>query len=222
MPRIARPSDWWSRVVASFAVRAGLRNVFAPTMSPSVTRSVTPAQPVSTDQPSRIGPSHGPTMDIRWSHVQSELAPARSARTAASRSAGHESVCGQSRTPALTSAMSVVLQVVVHRGHPQQEGDPRLAPERGDGGVRGTFGPVAVRELDDVLAGAVHVVNDLVDGYREADPPVRVRGVDHGERRAGISEQVRGPASRRPAVDEDPVVGLEPVPGHGLARRAIG
>src|SRR3954471_9984133 len=164
MPRMARPSDWWSSVVASFAVSPGLRNVFAPTIRPSVPRSVTPAHPDSTDQPSRMGPCHGPTMDIRWSHVQSEVAPARSARTAASRSAGHESVCGQSRNPTLTSAMSIVLQVVVDARHPEQKRDAGLAPERRDARLRRTFGPVAVGELDDVLAGTVHVVHDLVDG----------------------------------------------------------
>ena len=34
MPRIARPSLMWSRVVASLAVRPGLRNVLAPTSRP--------------------------------------------------------------------------------------------------------------------------------------------------------------------------------------------
>ena len=37
MPRTARPSLMWSRVVASLAVRPGLRNVFAPTIRPSRT-----------------------------------------------------------------------------------------------------------------------------------------------------------------------------------------
>ena len=45
MPRIARPSLMWSSVVTIFAVSAGLRNVLAPTISPSVARDVTPAQP---------------------------------------------------------------------------------------------------------------------------------------------------------------------------------
>ena len=34
MPRIARPLLRWSSVVAIFATSAGLRNVFAPTISP--------------------------------------------------------------------------------------------------------------------------------------------------------------------------------------------
>ena len=34
MPRMARPSLMWSSVVASFAVRPGLRKVFAPTIRP--------------------------------------------------------------------------------------------------------------------------------------------------------------------------------------------
>jgi hypothetical protein len=40
MPRIARPLLMWSRVVMLFTTRPGLRNVFAPTISPSFTRSV--------------------------------------------------------------------------------------------------------------------------------------------------------------------------------------
>src|SRR3954470_21156316 len=132
MPRIARPSDWWSSVMASFVVSPGLRNVFAPTIRPRVAFSVTPAHPERTDHPSRIGPSQGPTIDMRWSQVQRLDAPARSARTAASRRAGQELVWGQSRNPTLTSAMSVVLQVVVNPGQSQQERDARLAAEARD------------------------------------------------------------------------------------------
>ena len=66
---------------------------------------VTCAQPERIDQPSRIGPSHGPTIELRWSQVQRLAAPACSARTAASRMAGQESVWGQSRNPILTSDM---------------------------------------------------------------------------------------------------------------------
>ena len=47
MPSTARPLLMWSRVVTIFAVSAGFRNVFAPTISPRVTREVTQAQPVS-------------------------------------------------------------------------------------------------------------------------------------------------------------------------------
>ena len=40
MPRMARPPLMWSSVVIILATRAGLRNVFAPTMRPIVARSV--------------------------------------------------------------------------------------------------------------------------------------------------------------------------------------
>ena len=57
MPRIARPFEMWSRVVAIFAVSAGSRNVFAPTIKPIRTCSVAWAQAASVSQPSKIGPS---------------------------------------------------------------------------------------------------------------------------------------------------------------------
>ncbi len=139
MPRIARPPLRWSSVTASFAVSPGLRNVFAPTIRPSVARLVTCDQPASTDQPSRIGPSHGPTMLLRWSQVHRLAAPACSARTAASRMDGQSAVCGHRRNPILTgagaavsAATSVVLEVVVDAGDPHEEGDPRLAAEQRD------------------------------------------------------------------------------------------
>ena len=40
MPMIARPPLMWSMVVSAFTARPGLRNVFAPTNSPSRIRSV--------------------------------------------------------------------------------------------------------------------------------------------------------------------------------------
>ena len=55
MPRIARPSLTWSSVVAVLATSPGLRNVLAPTSRPSRVRSVSRAQAVSSDQPSKIG-----------------------------------------------------------------------------------------------------------------------------------------------------------------------
>src|SRR6188768_3941192 len=133
MPRMARPPLKWSSVTASFAVSPGLRNVFAPTISPSVARLVTCDQPASTDQPSRIGPSHGPTIELRWSHVHRLAAPARSARTAASRSEAQESVCGHRRNPIFTGAatgMGAVLEVVVEGVDADEERDARLAAER--------------------------------------------------------------------------------------------
>jgi hypothetical protein len=62
----------WSSVVANFAVSAGSRNVFAPTMSPTRIRLVAWAHAASVSQPSRIGPSALPTIGYRWSHVQRE------------------------------------------------------------------------------------------------------------------------------------------------------
>ena len=75
MPSTARPSERWSSVVASLAVRPGLRNVLAPTISPSRTRDVSGARPARTHQPSKIGCSHGPKIASRWSHVQTESQP---------------------------------------------------------------------------------------------------------------------------------------------------
>ena len=43
MPRIARPPLAWSRVVMLFTTSPGFRNVFAPTIRPSFTRSVAAA-----------------------------------------------------------------------------------------------------------------------------------------------------------------------------------
>ena len=62
MPRIARPPEMWSSVVAILAVRAGSRNVLAPTIRPIRTRSVACAHAASVSQPSMIGPSWLPTM----------------------------------------------------------------------------------------------------------------------------------------------------------------
>ena len=52
MPRMARPPEMWSSVVASFAVSVGARNVLAPTISPIRTLCVACAQAVIVSQPS--------------------------------------------------------------------------------------------------------------------------------------------------------------------------
>ena len=70
MPRMARPPEMWSSVVAIFATSAGLRNVLAPTIRPMRARPVASAQAASVIQPSRIGPSCEPTIGYRWSQVQ--------------------------------------------------------------------------------------------------------------------------------------------------------
>ena len=62
MPRIARPPEMWSRVVAILAVSVGSRNVLAETMSPIRTRVVACAHAASVIHPSRIGPFESPTM----------------------------------------------------------------------------------------------------------------------------------------------------------------
>ena len=53
MPRIARPPLMWSSVVAVLATMLGLRNVFAPTRSPSRVFSVSRAHAARSDQPSK-------------------------------------------------------------------------------------------------------------------------------------------------------------------------
>ena len=60
-PRIARPLEMWSRVVAIFAVSAGSRNVLAPTIRPIRIRSVACAQAASVSQASNMGP-----LELPW------------------------------------------------------------------------------------------------------------------------------------------------------------
>ena len=62
IPSFIRPPLMWSSVVIIFTTSAGLRNVFAPTISPSRTFSVCSAQPASVRYPSNIGPSGSPTI----------------------------------------------------------------------------------------------------------------------------------------------------------------
>ena len=62
IPRIARPFEMWSRVVAILAVSAGSRNVLAPTINPIRIRCVACAHAASVSQPSKMGPSGLPTM----------------------------------------------------------------------------------------------------------------------------------------------------------------
>ena len=46
-----------------------------------------------------MGCSHGPKIASRWSQVQTESQPARSAASAASRKSGHDVCCDQSWSP---------------------------------------------------------------------------------------------------------------------------
>ena len=62
MPRMARPPEMWSSVVAIFATSAGLRNGLAPTMRPTRACFVACAQAVIVSQPSKLGPCESPTM----------------------------------------------------------------------------------------------------------------------------------------------------------------
>ena len=62
IPRIARPPERWSSVVAILATSAGFRNVLAPTISPMRARDVTRPSRASTIQPSSIGPWSDPTI----------------------------------------------------------------------------------------------------------------------------------------------------------------
>ena len=77
--------DRWSMVVASLAVRPGLRKVLAPTSSPSRTRVVRVASAASVAQPSSFESVSGPSSVRRWSSTQIESQPAASAARQASR-----------------------------------------------------------------------------------------------------------------------------------------
>ena len=65
MPRIARPPEMWSTVVAIFAVRPGLRRVLAATIRPSRGWVVTAAIAASVDQPSSFGSGQAPSSESR-------------------------------------------------------------------------------------------------------------------------------------------------------------
>ena len=68
-----RPSDRWSSVVASLAVRPGWRNVLAATSRPSRTRSVRTARAASVVQPSSLASVGSPSSASRWSSIQSDV-----------------------------------------------------------------------------------------------------------------------------------------------------
>ncbi len=62
MPRMARPPLMLSMVVIILVVSAGLRIVLAPTIRPTVARSVVAASALMAVYASRMGPCHEPTM----------------------------------------------------------------------------------------------------------------------------------------------------------------
>ncbi len=86
-------------MVASFAVRPGLRNVFAATISPSRDVRVTAATAASVDQPSSFASCHAPSSESRWSSTHWSSNPLASAWRTASRSSGHPVRCTQYAAP---------------------------------------------------------------------------------------------------------------------------
>ena len=123
MPRIARPPEMWSSVVAILAVSAGSRNVFAPTISPIRIRSVAWAQAASVSQPSRIGPVRAADDRVqvvpRPERVEAEAvgAPAgleqRRPRRVLVPAQGAEADVGHAGPPGLISIWSSWLRVAV-------------------------------------------------------------------------------------------------------------
>src|SRR2546426_5532520 len=147
IPRIARPFEMWSRVVAIFATSAGFRNVLAPTIRPIRACCVASAQAARLSHPSNMGPSSEPTIGYRWSQVHRSSYPSRSAVTAASRNAGQSVYWFQQSAPNLIgSAMPDDLLDL------EADGEPLLAVE--------LVGVVSVthREGPDVIDSALAVV----------------------------------------------------------------
>ena len=99
MPSTARPPDRWSSVVASFAVRPGLRNVLAPTISPRRTRDVIGPRPASTSSPRGWAAPTARRSRAGGPRSRSSPSPPSSAARAASRNSGQPVACGQSWRP---------------------------------------------------------------------------------------------------------------------------
>ena len=196
MPRTARPSERWSSVVASFAVWPGLRNVLAPTISPSRTRDVSGAEP-GQDAPAledRLLPRPEDGHEVI---PCPDRVPARrrSAARAESRKPGQSVCCAQSWSPKRV-IQSARWSWIGDRRDP--EADPVLsleagaivrsrlarAPRPGSGGPSRRCRP-----------GVVSRSRDRSDRPVHADPAVAVRGVDDGERDARVAQQVGRPAS---------------------------
>ena len=86
-PSTARPPETWSSVVASLAIRPGLRNVVDDTSRPSRTRSVRTATAASVAQPSSFGSAQSPSSDEQVV-VEPERVPAGPLRRRGTRRAG--------------------------------------------------------------------------------------------------------------------------------------
>ena len=125
MPRTARPSLMWSRVVASLAVRPGLRNVFAPTISPSRTVDVSAAQAARVEPAleDRLAPRALDRQEVipRPERVPAGAPPPRARRP---RKRGQSVACDQSWAPNRGAS-----QVDHHAVEPEAEGHPLLALE---------------------------------------------------------------------------------------------
>src|SRR5688500_11009006 len=203
MPSTARPPLMWSRVVAIFATTAGLRKVFAPTMSPTVARSVASAQAASVSQPSKIGPSWLPTIGYRWSQVQSESNPSLSARMPASRREAQSVYWPQQFAPSLT-APSVMADDLLDA---HADYHALLA------GVALRVGVVAHGEVLDVGKG-------LVDGRIQLDHGAAHRHPLHplleqeADARVGLQLAVLEPPDHGVHEDHVGLVGVELEPHH--------
>ena len=73
-PSSSRPFETWSSVTAICAIRAGWRNVFELTSTPTRMRSVRAASAASSVQPSKYGPS-GRLGWLKWSQSQALSKP---------------------------------------------------------------------------------------------------------------------------------------------------
>jgi A/G-specific adenine glycosylase len=98
-PRIARPPETWSSVVAIFAVSPGFRNVLAPTMRPRRTRLVIAASAARVVHPSSFGAAGSPSSLSRWSSIHTWSKPAASAWSTAARSSGQVVCWTQNAAP---------------------------------------------------------------------------------------------------------------------------
>ncbi|OGO55041.1 MAG: hypothetical protein A2V84_03780 [Chloroflexi bacterium RBG_16_70_13] len=67
-----------------------------------------------------------------------------------------------------------------------------------------------------MVAGRLDVVDPRLDDRVQADPSEAVGAVDDRQGAATVPFQLRRPAAGPAAVDEDPALALEAIPGRGL------
>ena len=227
MPRIARPPLRWSSVTASFAVRPGLRNVFAPTIRPE-RRAARHLRPAGEHRPA-LEDRALPRPDDRV-----EVVPRPEARGA--RLLGADGGVAQRRPvgglrPQEEPDLDRRARSAARQSSSRWSWTPVIRTRNVTRGWRrnsaiddsvGPLGVVAVGERDDVLARPLHVRHDLLDLAR------RARSSDSGPRGRGRRSRPRpsrsrfvAPAAAGARVEEDPAVVVEPVPDRGLARRAV-